>query len=631
MWIEIFLMTFRLDINGLRAIAVLSVVLYHFNVNGFSGGFSGVDVFFVISGYLMTGIIFGRVEKNSFELFGFYMDRAKRIIPALSVLCFSVLVVGYLIILPSDYQIMAKHVLSSISFLSNIQYLSESNYFDVDAKSKWLLHTWSLSAEWQFYIIYPIIIVAIKNIFSIESVKRFVIVLCLLSLFASILLSHSYPSSSFYMLHTRAWEMLAGGIVYLYPLSLNAILSRVIKHIGLVIVIGCIFLLETTDVWPGYLALLPVIGACLVIAAKDSSSFITDNSASQFIGKISYSVYLWHWPIVVYLNHYNLMEGIYILVGLVLSIVFGYLSYVIVESKFRHVIHKRQTTGYVKGLIIIFLVMCISFVPSATVYFGDGVPSRYPFVTMTNERISNEQLRYERSQDAGKILHLVPKTGDEKILIIGDSFGIDLAYALYESGFKGDVSNFQKPAGCGNYGKTPADEMDANICKKSYDALVRYKDFDKYSKIFLHEALRVGNTIDFEKVILDLRSKTKATIYVYGPKVMYSKTPNEIIEIAMDEHQPSIDGINNVSKRFYIEQLMVWNDRYKEIVNGDKFKSLNIHYVDSISVQCGRLGDCNLISKDSNALLYFDQYHFTIDGARDFGFRLKAAHPEVFE
>ena len=163
--------SFRQDINGLRAIAVIAVVLFHFNASWMPGGFAGVDVFFVISGFLMTGIIFRGIEQENFSILKFYVARANRIIPALAVLCLVLLVFGWFYLTPLDYKALGKHAASSVAFLSNIIYWRESGYFDAASHEKWLLHTWSLSVEWQFYILYPLVLVAMRKFMSIKTMK----------------------------------------------------------------------------------------------------------------------------------------------------------------------------------------------------------------------------------------------------------------------------------------------------------------------------------------------------------------------------------------------------------------------------------------------------------------------------
>ncbi|HCR3457236.1 TPA: acyltransferase, partial [Proteus mirabilis] len=173
---------FRLDINGIRAVAVLLVVLFHYNREFIPGGFIGVDVFFVISGFLMTGIIFRGIKSQNFSLLKFYISRGKRIIPALTAVIFAVLILGYLLIDPISYKTMGDHGIASLLFISNIIYKNEAGYFDVDSYDKYFLHSWSLSVEWQFYIIYPIALLLLSKFFSIKNLRK-IIVFLVISLF----------------------------------------------------------------------------------------------------------------------------------------------------------------------------------------------------------------------------------------------------------------------------------------------------------------------------------------------------------------------------------------------------------------------------------------------------------------
>lgn len=158
-------MQFRFDINGLRAYAVIAVVIYHFNSQWLSGGFAGVDVFFVISGYLMTSIILKGISTENFSIMYFYMARAKRIIPALFIMCLAVLLLGWFILSPIEFKDLGKHTAASAGFVSNLIYWKESGYFAASSHSKWLLHTWSLSVEWQFYLIYPVLLVILSKVY----------------------------------------------------------------------------------------------------------------------------------------------------------------------------------------------------------------------------------------------------------------------------------------------------------------------------------------------------------------------------------------------------------------------------------------------------------------------------------
>jgi len=327
-------MNFRPDINGLRAIAVLTVVLFHFGVPGFQGGFVGVDVFFVISGYLMTGIIFTKIDKGSFHIIGFYLDRGKRIIPALAALCVCLAIFGWLFILPNDFEAIGKHIASSISFVSNFSYWSEAGYFDAASHEKWLLHTWSLSVEWQFYILYPIVIVLANAFIKKVDIKVLLALGAIVSLLLSIWYSEKDPSAAFYLLPTRAWEMLAGGLVFLYPLSLSNKTQKIVEVSGLTLILFGVFWLEPSDIWPGFLALIPVFGTVLVLLAAQDNSVFTNNWVSTWLGKTSYSVYLWHWPIVVGLNYYELLpNNIWLITGVICSLFMGYLSFIFIEMQ----------------------------------------------------------------------------------------------------------------------------------------------------------------------------------------------------------------------------------------------------------------------------------------------------------
>jgi len=164
-------MNFRQDINGLRAIAVLAVILFHFNPAWLPGGFAGVDVFFVISGYLMTSIIYRGLSNDNLSVLQFYLARGRRIIPALLAPCLLLLVLGWFVFLPLDYAALGKHVAASVSFVSNMVYWKESSYFAAGAHEKWLLHTWSLSVEWQFYLLYPLCLLVLKRWFGLKSLR----------------------------------------------------------------------------------------------------------------------------------------------------------------------------------------------------------------------------------------------------------------------------------------------------------------------------------------------------------------------------------------------------------------------------------------------------------------------------
>lgn len=323
-------MNFRYDINGLRAIAVIAVVLFHFNPAWVPGGFAGVDVFFVISGFLMTGIIFRGLENDDFNLFKFYVARANRIIPALAVLCLALLVFGWFYLTPLDYKALGKHVASSVGFLSNVIYWRESGYFDAASHEKWLLHTWSLSVEWQFYILYPIVLVALKKFVSLENLKRLIVIGTVLGFCLSVIATMKWPNPAYYLLPTRAWEMMMGGVAFLYPWRTSENRKKVTELAGLALILGSYAFVSSDIPWPGHFALFPVLGAYLMIVSNQQSSLITNNIIFQCLGKWSYSIYLWHWPVVVVGYYFDAQN--WALYGLPLSVIFGFISFKFIEG-----------------------------------------------------------------------------------------------------------------------------------------------------------------------------------------------------------------------------------------------------------------------------------------------------------
>ena len=325
---------FRQDINGLRAWAVMAVVLYHFGVTGISGGFAGVDVFFVISGYLMCGIISSGIERGEFSVWRFYLARARRIFPALIVLCMVALVFGWFFLMPEEYKLLGKHARESLTFSSNLRYFEESGYFDVASQEKWLLHTWSLSVEWQFYLILPLVLMLVGKLLpGRRAITTVLGVFFVVSLGLCLWRTSVAPSEAFYMLQTRAWEMLAGALVFMFGhRGLPDGLRRALELAGFVLILATIVLLDKQSIWPGWRAILPVAGAALVLLAARGHSVWTANLPAQWLGTRSYSIYLWHWPLVVALAYLELLsDPLWIAVAIAVSLLLGHLSYVLIE------------------------------------------------------------------------------------------------------------------------------------------------------------------------------------------------------------------------------------------------------------------------------------------------------------
>lgn len=436
-------MDFRNDINGLRAIAVIAVVLFHFNVAGFAGGFVGVDIFFVISGYLMTKIIFSKLATESFSLSQFYLARSRRIIPALAGLCLVLLLGLWWFLPPSEMMQFARQIASSATFVSNILYWRESGYFDTASHEKWLLHTWSLSVEWQFYIVYPIVILFIRKLVATAYLRWILLVAALVSLALSAVLPARWADAGFFLLPTRAWEMLAGGLIFLFPRAFSRPQALVMEVGGLALIFLSIALLSPTAQWPGWQAIIPVAGAILLIYAARNESPVTGNGVMQYIGAISYSWYLWHWPVYVGLNYLDLnKEPLWLAAGIAFSVICALGSYYLIEAPSRGApkikpLPRRSSLPALAGYG--FACSSIAAVGLA-VLLMQGVPARMdPIVVHADKEKSN---RNPRQRECNVTVSANPKSPEcvfgadphkVSLIVVGDSHANATVTAVAEA------------------------------------------------------------------------------------------------------------------------------------------------------------------------------------------------------
>lgn len=417
-------MGFRKDINGLRAIAVMGVVLFHFNAAWLPGGFAGVDVFFVISGFLMTGIIFKGLHDevtagHSFKLLRFYKARATRIIPALAVLCLVLLLFGWLFLIPLDFNELGKHAAASVTFVSNIVYWQEAGYFDAASHEKWLLHTWSLSVEWQFYLIYPLVLLALRKVFPLKLVRLSVLVGAILGFIFCIVATYQWADAAYYLLPTRAWQMLLGGVAYLYPLSLATKNKKYFEWFGLALIVSAYFLISSDSPWPGYLAAFPVLGAFIVIQAQKNDSFLTGNVIFQKIGLWSYSIYLWHW--VVFVGNVKFDLGLSFFTYLAVTLFLGFVSYHLLERK------------NIKLLMLSFIA---SFGLALLVLYTNGFESRVDEKYQLNRAEFHGKYYGGSGYPANMFFYINATVSDFDFVFVGDSYGLQYAKAMESKGLK---------------------------------------------------------------------------------------------------------------------------------------------------------------------------------------------------
>ncbi len=339
-------MKYRREIDGLRAVALMPVMLFHAGFQSFSGGFVGVDVFFVISGYLITSIILAEKQAGTFTLINFSGRRARRILPALFVVMFACLPFAWLWLLPADMIDFSQSLIAVAVFVSNILFWTESGYFETAGELKPLLHTWSLAVEEQYYILFPIFI-----LLAWKLGKRWVLamlaVLAAFSLALAQWTATTHRSFAFYLLPTRGWEILTGVFIafYLSPKESRwekaQPSNQALGIIGLSLILASVFIFDKETPFPSLYALMPTIGAALVIVFASDRTIVgrlLGSKAFVGIGLISYSAYLWHQPMFAFARHRSINEPdkITLMVLAILALVFAYLTWKFVEAPFRN-------------------------------------------------------------------------------------------------------------------------------------------------------------------------------------------------------------------------------------------------------------------------------------------------------
>ena len=357
---------YRPDIDGLRALAVLSVIGFHASSRLLPGGYIGVDIFFVISGFLITSIIFRNLLEEKFSFVDFYARRAKRIFPALIVVLLTICFCGWVVLLPDEFRQLGKHIASGAGFMSNFALWQESSYFDTAAESKPLLHLWSLGIEEQFYFLWPPVLVwAWKRKANLLNV---VLGIVITSFSLNVLLVNLPAAKAYYLPPTRFWELLLGAMLaYLHQFrkeSVDALVARIGRNwlatAGIVLLLTGLLFLDRERAYPGWWALFPTASALLLIAAGEEAwvnRTLLGGRLLVFIGVISYPLYLWHWPLFSYINivQPETGSGLPRVAAVLLSFILAWLTYRIVETSVR-------TTSNYSALLVtpaLILVGCL--------------------------------------------------------------------------------------------------------------------------------------------------------------------------------------------------------------------------------------------------------------------------------
>jgi len=380
---------YRPDIDGLRAIAVLSVVAYHVEPQRFRGGFVGVDIFFVISGFLISSIIFKELETGSFSILEFYIRRVRRIYPALAIVLACTCVAGWLFLLPTDFVALGKQILGGSTFVANVVLWWQSGYFSDDAIRKPLLHLWSLGVEEQYYLFFPLLCALFYRAKSRWNLPAVFAAVAIISMIINVAFVNRYPDASFYLPFARLWELFLGAGLALYvqrsihtwETHLNPVGRTAVGILGLAMIGVSIIVINERHAFPGWWALLPTVGTALVIFAGPlawANRTLLSWKPVVWVGLISYPLYLWHWPLFSFSRLINegprsrfVLDPMLVLSSFVLA----YLTYRFVETPIRHV---KDGARRRRGAL--WLVGCVLATGAfgAVVIAGHGFPSRWP-------------------------------------------------------------------------------------------------------------------------------------------------------------------------------------------------------------------------------------------------------------
>ncbi|MDB6062107.1 MAG: hypothetical protein JWM78_2210 [Verrucomicrobiaceae bacterium] len=431
---------YREDIDGLRAIAVIPVVLYHVGLSIFSGGFVGVDIFFVISGYLITQIILKEIRNGEFSMLRFYERRIRRIYPAVLGLTIFVVIAAALLLPAQQFKSVGWTLIFINLYASNVLFFKQADYFNADSELNPFLHTWSLSVEEQFYVIFPIFLLIIFRLFK-NNIRACILLSIVISFIASSYAVFHWPMATFYLIPFRAWELaigalLAAGITSRTSSAQNTALSG----IGLIFILISIFLYSSETTFPGASALLPCLGAAfLIYGGADARNPINrwlGNPVFRHFGLISYSLYLWHWPIFVF-GRYLYPNGATVSVQiaeLLIAWICAYLSWRYVEAPFRKktVLRNRQQLFGFFGAVTV-----VTFLIGGALVYAKGFSQRMPAAAIALEKAAGDSnpRRQTCHGDDGKNMRpesfctygaAVPPT----IALWGDSHGAEISSAL---------------------------------------------------------------------------------------------------------------------------------------------------------------------------------------------------------
>ena len=644
--------SYRPDIDGLRAVAVLAVVLNHLSSSLVPGGFVGVDVFFVISGYLITGIIGREIDEGQFTFARFYERRARRIFPALFAMLAATLTAGYFLLLPSDYVRAFQGALATVFFASNIVLWKEhAGYFEAtDTKLDPMLHTWSLAVEEQFYVLFPVFLLICYRYFR-RHIPLILLVCAAVSLAGAALLVKTNSTAAFFLSPLRAWELLGGAL--LATGFLPHIGSRVVREVtvagGLIAILFACFAYSDRTVFPGLSAIAPVLGAVAVIHGGSSGPTLAGRILKWrpvvYIGLISYSLYLWHWPLIVLTQYANAMDPLtpYLVPLFLASLLVASASYHFIEQPLRRGTTERSPmalplTAGLAGLLVIFCTVGL---------VKRGFPSRFDAQVISLDKARSPLIPYSQcgTRPPQSACFLGFATGEVNTVLWGDSHLLSFAPVLQEVLLQAKIKAVFLPyPGCAPL--FDATSSTAPGCADSQTAVKKYllehpeiktvvmaafwsRYFSelgpvKMARDHTEESVGLAAAQTGLRTTLQWLQQNDRAIFLIGPVPAYKKDVPAALAVQ------TITGKSFIRSTYSEEKF--FNAPFLDIV--DEFKTASsFRYVSPIDELCTK--ECLLI-KDG-ITLYRDSHHLSIKGAMVLkealskGFFLAPATPETIE
>lgn len=622
---------YRPDIDGLRAVAILLVIIFHGFPNILKGGFIGVDIFFVISGYLISKIILQSLLKNNFSYLDFYKRRIKRIFPALIIVLISFLFLGWFVLFSEEYKILGKHVVGGAVFILNILYWKEAGYFDISSSLKPFLHLWSLGVEEQFYIIWPILLVFLYK--KTNNIIRITFLFLIVSLLLNILVGKENPEMAFYLPITRLWELMSGALLAqitlfyenlpkLFSKKLNVFKIKIKTHTisiffsitGLLLLITSLFVINENNFYQGWV-ILTIIGTFLLIASEPKNWInkkILSNKFMVFIGLISYPLYLWHWSLFSFANIIT-SESVTIKLKFVLiliSVVLSWVTYRWIERPIRFGKIKNITT-----------ILCLSLffvgVLGLTVYLNNGFKSRLSLQEDLLNSISIKTTGQKNNIDLCKKMYpqkivrdhfcYISGDGSEKIFIIGDSH----TRAIY-TGYNKSLSDMgymvinRGISGCPGIYMNVKNEK---ICNNDIEAVMESIIIENPAGII------ISNNYNWVKPDLFEKSMNETISYFSDkiPIVWILQTPRVNFNLMKCIKRPFTfkeQPENCVISRKESEKKIL---KHNEIIKGLKEKYPNLITIDPYEILCDSE---NCFVTLDNQFLYEDNlFHLSIFGS----------------